>query len=308
MKGLMLARRYYEKIGAKMLTESFPDFADRIACGFVGEGSECFGFDDAFSQDHDFGAGFCLWLTDEDFDKIGAELEEAYDALPHEFMGYQKRSQYANDAQRIGVMRTSSFYRKYIGSAKSSLSLEEWRRIPEEFLAVATNGEVFRDDCGEFTAIRKMLCTYYPEDIRLKKLAVRVAVMAQAGQYNYLRCIDRKETVAALCALGRFIEAACSAVYLLNRKYKPFYKWAHRGMKDFPILCEAYQDLSLIGNKSADYKAIAATIEKICAEVSIELRKQDLSDSTADFLIGHAKSITEKIQDPLIRKLHIMAE
>lgn len=35
------------------------------------------------------------------------------------------------------------------------------------------------------------------EDLRLKKLAARAAVMAQAGQYNYPRCVRRGETVAA---------------------------------------------------------------------------------------------------------------
>lgn len=69
---------------------------------------------------------------------------------------------------------------------------------------------------------------FYPEDVRLKKLAARLAVMAQAGQYNYPRCLRRGELVAAQLALAAFMDAAMSAVYLLNRRYAPFYKWRHR--------------------------------------------------------------------------------
>ena len=54
MKGLELSREYYEKFGKPMLTENFPELLDKIAVGLCGSGSECFGFDDELSRDHDF--------------------------------------------------------------------------------------------------------------------------------------------------------------------------------------------------------------------------------------------------------------
>ena len=61
MKGLELSRSFYEGAGAPMLQERFPELLGRIAVGLAGEGSECFGFDDELSADHDFEPAFCLW-------------------------------------------------------------------------------------------------------------------------------------------------------------------------------------------------------------------------------------------------------
>ena len=60
------SRRFYEKQVSGMIRNLFSVYEDRIAVGLAGEGSDCFGYDDFISRDHDFGTGVCLWLTDED--------------------------------------------------------------------------------------------------------------------------------------------------------------------------------------------------------------------------------------------------
>ena len=130
MKGLDLCQQYFEEFGRPMLTGQFPDFQARIAAGLVGPGSECYGFDDELSVDHDYGPSFCLWLMNEDFDAIGAPLQSAYDRLPASYRGHERiATKHGNG--RVGVFRIDDFYKRYTGKADAALSLSEWLHIPE---------------------------------------------------------------------------------------------------------------------------------------------------------------------------------
>ena len=80
----------------------------------------------------------------------------------------------------------------------------------------AVNGEIFFDNYGEVTRIREKL-SYYPEYLRLKKLAGHALLMGQAGQYNYSRCISRGDTAAAQLAAIEFVKSAMSAIFLINK-------------------------------------------------------------------------------------------
>lgn len=311
MNGLTLAKEYFAAWGLPMIRREFPQYQQRIAAGLVGEGSECFGFDDEISRDHDWGPSFCLWLTDEDFESIGPELAVAYQSLPGSFLGFPERSKSELSGDRVGVMATSSFYYRYISLRQAPRTLMEWRRIPESYLAVVTNGEVFVDEWGEFSKIRSELMAFYPEDIRIKKIVSRAAIMAQAGQYNYARCIKRREYVAAQCALHEFTTAAFSMLYLLNKKYVPFYKWAHRGILRLPVLSETYGLFSaLYRDHSGEdvYRVREDIIETICAMVIGELKRQKLTDLDDVYLQNHCCAMMQRIEDDDIRKLHILAE
>ncbi len=167
-----------------------------------GEGSECLGFDDEYSRDHDWGPSFCIWLNESDYREYGARVQAWYCALSDELDGYLAREEGALSAGRVGCLCTPHWFRRYTGCPQGPQTLTQWRRVPESFLATATNGAVFDDPLGEFTAIREHLLRYYPEDVRIKKIVARAAVMAQAGQYNYPRCRKRGDTVAAQLALA----------------------------------------------------------------------------------------------------------
>ena len=308
MKGLEEARRFYKDFGAAMLHERFPDFEERIAVGLVGRGSECFGFDDEVSRDHDFEQGFCLWLTDADDILIGAELARAYQALPRR--GAAQRSRLGESNR--GPRRIGFFYRPYLGSESAPRDWRQWLSIPSWALAEATNGEVWRDELGEFSGLRETLRHGMPEDVRRKKLAAKLIAMAQAGQYNYPRCLKHGESGAAMLALGEFVNAASDAVFLLCRAHRPYYKWSFRAMRELPefgqALCEPLAFL-LTGENGGEGDALKIQlVEDICASVVRELRAQELSAAGGDYLESHAYAVQGSIRNGAIRALHVMEE
>ena len=173
---------------------------------------------------------------------------------------------------------------------------------------MVTNGELFQETPGKFTEMRQAFGEFYPEDLRKKKLAMHCALAAQSGQYNYARCAHRGEMVAAYLASAEFIQHAQAIIFLLNKKYRPYYKWTHRAMKGLPVLgaAAAPKIEALAGN--AEFHVKVDLIEEISAEIIKELRKEGLSSSRSDFLLQHAEEVQRRIEDPQLRAMHLMAE
>ena len=311
MNGLELSRAYYEQYGEPMLRERFPQLMPLLAAGLAGSGSECWGYDDEISRDHDFEPGFILFLPGEDVvdRRTAFALERAYAALPKEFMGLKRAMLAPVGGARHGVLRTADFFREKTGSADGNLSLMEWLALPEYLLAEAVNGEIFADGLGEVTAIRDRL-RHKPADVRLKKLAGQLLLMGQSGQYNYRRCLLHGETGAAQLAVAEFVKSAMAAVFLLNDIYQPYYKWSFRAMRALPrlsITAELLEYLLTTDNEEETASEKYAVMESVAADIIGELQEQGLTQAVCGDLEKHAYSVNDRISDAQIRNLHILA-
>lgn len=302
MKGLELSEKYYSAVGAGMIESSFPDYQERIAVGLAGLGSECFGFDDEHSRDHDWGPAFCMWLEQDDYDRLGPSLQQAYDELPARFMGFERKTSKWGDG-RVGALDTGGFYASFIGLTAAPERYDQWLAIPEANLAACTNGKVFHDPLGEFSRIRESIAQHYPEDVRLKRIAARCMTAAQSGQYNFARCSRRQANYPLQYSLVKFCDDMLGLVFLLNRRYMPFYKWSCRAAEALPVLgsemARSVDALMAMGN-GCDREE---TIELMCARVIETLRVQGLSDSKSDFLADHGPEVHSRITDDNLRRL-----
>ncbi len=321
--GMQLSQSYWQTYGKPLLDQpKFAEYKNRIAAGLVGHGSECYGFDDAISRDHDFGPGFCLWLTDEDYAKIGADLQNAYDALPRKYAGFDSRNETpraksCKSSKRVGVFRISEFFENLTGFPTAPAANEPhlWLSLSESTLAAATNGKIFADPLGEFSKARQSF-KLMPDDVRISLISRRLGMISQAGQYNFPRMIARKDASAAWLSINEFVRATASLIFLLNNPvtagYLPYYKWqfaalrklSNRMASRLPEVCsklEAVMRLSSAacfggdgsggdgfgeGGKGAGIaqKQVTQIIDSICEDIVRELQYEGLSDCGETFL------------------------
>lgn len=301
MKGLELARRFWEELYRPAVEAQCPELLDKMAVGLCGAGSDCLGFDDEISRDHAFAAGCMVFLTAEEAERSGFRLSTVYDRLPREFLGFPCEHRSRQGGGRYGVHTVEEFFRPLTGSGGAPEDWRQWMALPCESLAEACAGEVFFDGPGIFTAERERVLHGMDENVRLKKLAARAALMAQSGQYNYPRCLRHGQPGAARLALDEFVRQGLGMLFLLNRQHMPFYKWAFRaaaGLPERPDLAARLEALLLSPSEEE--------VESIAAEFIAELKARELTDGDWDYLEPHAYEIMERITDPEIAAMHVM--
>ncbi|MCR5256192.1 MAG: DUF4125 family protein [Acetatifactor sp.] len=265
--GLSLCKDYYYEYGEPMIKEKFPEYVDRIATGLVGEGSDCFGMDDEYSRDHDWGPGFCIWVTDEVYEKIGKDLEAEYAKLPMSYKGFF-RLETDQGAGRRGVMTINRFYERFLGT--SDYDDIKWQYVSDASLAAAVNGEVFTDPEGQFSEMRNRLKSGYPEEIRYLKIDQSAAMFSQTGQYNYERMLKRGDIMTAQLLLADSIREAMKLQYYIENKYPLHDKWLRRG-------------LSFLENGNA--------LEKLLEELVLKPGEEKMEE-IAEFFVGQLYSMS----------------
>ncbi|MCD7806960.1 MAG: DUF4125 family protein, partial [Lachnospiraceae bacterium] len=311
--GLELAQAFYEQAFLPLFSQYAPECMDKMAVGLVGEGSDCLGFDDEISQDHDFGPGLCIWLTHEDYETYGEQLSELYQMLPQEFNGYRRHVVIENG--RVGVFDMDRFFARFTGYSKAEdiADIQSLLSIPDEALATVTNGRVFADPVGEFSARRANFYDICPEEYWQVKIANSLLQLGQYGQYNYPRSMKRGDYVTAQIALYKYIEELYRLVHYVNHVFPPYYKWLKKSSARFEclgVLSSLSEALGDYADQRSVWKeneangesqdVVCQTIEYIALLILDELKKQGILENISipaqeTFLEPYGRAILQKI-------------
>ena len=113
-----------------------------------------------------------------------------------------------------------------------------------------------------------------------------------------------------MLAAGEFVKHAMAAVFLLNRRYMPYYKWSFRALRELPdgdVFADMMEWILCAGGGPETAEDRYYRIEEIAARVIDMLQEQQLTKAVCGDLEKHAYSVNDGIADGDIRNMNIMA-
>jgi Domain of unknown function (DUF4037) len=237
VRGLELSRRFYSDAVRPILGEQFPNLDH--AAALIGYGSEVLGYDDARSQDHEWGPRVQLFLREPAPRELHRVLAEE---LPIAFAGFPTNFE---PTEEPGTMRTAAVNAGPVAHRVESLVLgdylvsrlgvdplleftvADWLATPAQRLLEITAGEVFADPIGDLTRVRELL-SWYPHDVWLYAMAGH---WQQISEYEAFlgRSGSRGDELGSRLIAASLVRDLVHLAFLQERRYPPYAKWLGTG-------------------------------------------------------------------------------
>lgn len=238
-----ISHDFFDEIVKPILQIHFPNEVEQAAIGIFGYGSEALRLDDALSSDHHWGLRIDALFPDAIFRVKGEAIKQVVAAnLPAAYKGHSLREAHVSGAG-LAPESISAYLTRTIGLSQPPQTYAEWLSIPEEDIIHVINGEVWHDPRGEFTAIRSVFAGYYPEPVRLRRIAHWCRFFSGMGVYALKRAILRDNEFYATTRFSNAIRLGIQLAFLLDKHYFPYDKWL---MSYFARLPRLYQALGPI--------------------------------------------------------------
>ncbi|MEZ4863783.1 MAG: DUF4037 domain-containing protein [Caldilineaceae bacterium] len=229
---------FFEQVVKPILQEHFPAETARTAFGVFGYGSEALRLDDEYSRDHHWGLRIDALMPPDVFaNQRQAIMETLQQQLPASFQGHSLRAAHLAGAG-LAPDNLQAFLLRTIGIDHAPQNDIEWLKIPEEDIIHITNGEVWYDPLGDFTAIRQVFQDYYPEPVRLRRIANWCRYFSGMGTYALKRAILRDNEFYATTRFSNAIRLGIHLAFLLDKVYYPYDKWLIAYLERLPRLAE----------------------------------------------------------------------
>lgn len=229
-----LSRDFFAEIVLPALERDFPEETTQTAFGIFGYGSEVLGMDDEYSRDHHWGIRINALMPDALYESRHVEIMQRVGAqIPATWRGHPLREGFTQTGG-LEIASLQGHLLRTIGIDHPPQDAIEWLRIPEEDITHVIGGEVWHDPLGKFTAVRSTLSAYYPEPVRLRRIAHWCRYYSGMGAYALKRAILRGNDYYANITFTRAIRLGVQLAFLLERQYFPYDKWTFAYFEKLP--------------------------------------------------------------------------
>ncbi|MCP4166431.1 MAG: DUF4037 domain-containing protein [Chloroflexi bacterium] len=231
-----VSRDFFFEILLPILEREYPTETSQTAFGVFGYGSEVLRLDDDYSSDHHWGLRINALMPDY---LIKGRREEILgiieEKLPETYRGHSLREGLSG-GKGLALVSLEAFLAQTIGIDYPPKSYEEWLSIPEEDIIHIINGEIWHDESGCFSAIRKAFHDYYPEPVRLRRIAHWCRNYSGMGSYALHRALLRHNEYFAGVAFAKSMRLGIQLSFLLDKEYFTYDKWIMAFLPRLPRL------------------------------------------------------------------------
>lgn len=240
---ITVSRSFFHQVVKPVLDRHFPAETAQTAFGLFGYGSEAMGLDDEFSRDHHFGLRIDALMPEAVFQSAAPRMMRAVaDELPSTFMGHSLREGHLAGTG-LSCDSLEAFLYRTIGLRQAPVSWTDWLSIPEEDINHIVNGEVWHDEAGTFSALRHVFDSYYPEPVRIRRIAHWCRYFSGMGTYALKRALLRQNIYYANIAFSRCVRWGVQLAFMLERVYFPYDKWIMHAFRALPVMYPRMGDL-----------------------------------------------------------------
>lgn len=206
-----------------------------LTLALIGPGSDVLGYDTARSMDHDWGPRLTIAVPDDLVADTGRAFNQHLDQiLPTSVAGFPTRYSSHADGTTLANAQGNE-HRVQITSVNRLLlstvlidSLDHmtdavWLSTPMQVLLELTAGEIFVDDSGELTELRRQL-GFYPDHVWRYQLA---ALWMRVSQINPFigRTGEVDDNVGSSVITASTARDLMRIAILQSRQYAPYSKW-----------------------------------------------------------------------------------
>lgn len=277
-KGLDVAYHFYLEWALPYIQKDFPELTGKIAAGRI-FGSDVLGGDDEISRDHNWGPQIHLFLSDEDYHRIGDKLSQCLNReAPNPWKGYRLAG--AGD-RSVQVEDIPVWFRTHFGINSPVPDINQWKGIVESNLYFLKHGALWCDELGIFSKWRESLA-HYPREILYSRIAEECFRVWHYGEYNFVQRISkRRDPLTTSVCLSQFVEGVMRIQFLLNGDFTPYWKWLSHEFRKAAfsqIYLPALEDLLQV----SDVERQIELVKEICHRVHMDLINKEIISGKND--------------------------